>query len=43
MNDWIKKMFHGPIKNEESFWFIKSDASIKNFIEAFEYKSTIEE
>ena len=43
MNHWIKELFHGPIKNEESFWLLKSYASIKNFIESFEYKSTIEE
>ena len=43
MNDWIKNIFHNSIKNEDSFWLIKSNASIKNFIESFEYKSAIEE
>ena len=43
MNDWMKKIFNGPIKIEDPFYLIKSDISIKNFIENFEYKSAIED
>ena len=43
MNDWIDNIFHSSIKYEDSFWLIKNNASIKNFIESFEYKSAIED
>ena len=43
MNDWIKKIFDGPLNNQDPFYLVKSNPSIKNFIESFEYKSTIEE
>ena len=43
MNFRIKDIFYKPINNDDLFWLIKSNASIKNFIEAFEYKSNIEE
>lgn len=43
MNDRIKEIFYKPINNDELFWLIKPKASIKNFIEKFEYKSSIEE
>jgi len=43
MNDRIKEIFYKPINNEELFWLIKPKASIKNFIEKFEYKCSIEE
>ena len=43
MNDWAKTIFQGSINDENSFCLIKPNASIQNFIESFEYKSTIEE
>ena len=43
MNEKIKEVFYKPINNDDLFWLIKPKASIKNFIEKFEYKSSIEE
>ena len=43
MNDLIREIFQGTINNEETTWLIKPNSSIENFIESFEYKSTIEE